>query len=223
MNLNSIVPWGRSFDEYRAIFSLSDADLKKTILGCGDGPASFNSQLTAQGGNVISIDPSYCFNAQQLKSRIAEVYEELMPQMHANKEQYIWESISSVEALGATRMAAMEAFIADYQQGKEEGRYLDASLPKLPSTDKQFDLALCSHYLFLYSEQVSFQEHIESLIELCRVAREVRIYPLLSLNGQLSPHLNGVLSELGKQRFSVSLVDVAYQFQKGATQMLVIK
>ncbi|MBQ0782936.1 MAG: SAM-dependent methyltransferase [Amphritea sp.] len=205
------------------MFSLSESDLGKSILGCGDGPASFNSELTSQGGNVISIDPSYCFNSQQLQSRISEVYDEVMPQMHTNKDKYIWESIPTVEELGAIRVSAMEKFIADYVQGKKEGRYIEASLPNLTFSDKQFDLALCSHYLFLYSEQVSLNEHIKSLIELCRVAKEVRVYPLLALNGELSPHLSNVMSELNELGFSVSLVNVEYQFQKGATQMLVVK
>lgn len=31
--LEKVVPWGRSFDEYAAMFSLSNADLDKRILG----------------------------------------------------------------------------------------------------------------------------------------------------------------------------------------------
>jgi hypothetical protein len=92
MELKSIVPWGRSFEEYKKMFSLSDADLKKKILGCGDGPASFNAELTALGGNVISIDPVYQFDASSLKARIDEAYNEVMPQAHTNKDKYIWES-----------------------------------------------------------------------------------------------------------------------------------
>ncbi len=53
MELTSVVPWGRSFSEYQAMFSLNESDLTKTILGCGDGPASFNAELTKAGGNVI--------------------------------------------------------------------------------------------------------------------------------------------------------------------------
>jgi hypothetical protein len=47
--LNDVVPWGKSFDEYVAMFVLSDADLQRQILGCGDGPASFNTLLSKQG------------------------------------------------------------------------------------------------------------------------------------------------------------------------------
>jgi len=32
--LNRVVPWGRSFDEYRRMFALSDCDLRGRVLGC---------------------------------------------------------------------------------------------------------------------------------------------------------------------------------------------
>ena len=52
------------------MFSLTEGDLKKTILGCSDGPASFNAELTARGGDVISVDPAYQFDTLSLKKRI---------------------------------------------------------------------------------------------------------------------------------------------------------
>lgn len=136
MDLKNIVAWGRSFDEYTQIFSLTKADLKKYILGCGDAPASFNAELSAQGGNVLSIDPTYCFNAEQLQYRITEVYDEVMPQMPLNKDKYVWNSVPSVKALGSIRMSSMDRFIVDYDSGKEEGRYIEASLPELSFKDK---------------------------------------------------------------------------------------
>ena len=223
MELTNIVPWGRSFQEYKGMFSLSARDLEKSILGCGDGPASFNAELSSQGGNVISVDPIYCFTAKQLKSRILQVFKEVMQQMQLNKDRYVWDNIGSVKALGKIRMSAMEKFIEDYDLGKKQGRYIEGSLPQLGFNDHQFELALCSHYLFLYSEQISVQAHIDSLQELCRVAKEVRVYPLLSLDGEPSPHLSQVILALNRLNLSVTLVDVSYQFQKGATQMLVIK
>ena len=222
MELKGVVPWGRSFVEYRDIFSLTESDLNKTILGCGDGPASFNAELTARGGNVVSIDPSYQFDAKSLQARIADVYDEIMTQVDANKEKFIWKSIPSLDVLGKIRMDAMNKFLSDYDKGKKSGRYICESLPKLSFEDKQFDLALCSHYLFLYSDHVCLEQHIASIIELCRVAKEVRIYPLLSLKGETSPYLEAVILELSKMKLTTSLVDVTYQFQKGATQMLVV-
>ena len=49
MKLEKVVPFGRSLDEYKNMFTLSDSDLEKTIVGIGDGPASFNAELSALG------------------------------------------------------------------------------------------------------------------------------------------------------------------------------
>jgi hypothetical protein len=64
----------------------------------------------------------------------------------ANKNNYKWETIPSVEALGELRMTAMKDFLADFPGGKEEGRNLAHSMPNLPFQNRQFDIALCSHY-----------------------------------------------------------------------------
>ena len=223
MDLKKIVPWGRSFNEYQKMFALSDIDLRKRILGCGDGPASFNAELTALGGKVISVDPTYQFDAASLKTRIDDAYDEVMPQALKNRNDYVWGSIPSVDALGKMRMDAMNKFIDDFEIGKEAGRYKCESLPKLSFEDKQFDLALCSHYLFLYSDHVGLAEHLASVKELCRVAIETRIYPLVTLKGKISPHLDPVITELNTLGLSAALVPVEYQFQRGAAQMLVVK
>lgn len=84
MKLNEIVPWGRTLDEYRRMFTLADADLTKRILGVGDGPASFNAEMTAAGHFVTSIDPIYAFSAEQLKTRIDDTYKTVIEQMCRN-------------------------------------------------------------------------------------------------------------------------------------------
>jgi hypothetical protein len=223
VKLENVLPWGRSFNEYREIFNLTDNDLELSILGCGDGPASFNAELTFRGGKVVSVDPIYKFNSKQLQVRISEAFDQIMPQAEKNKEMYIWKNIPSVNELGKIRMAAMRQFLTDFEAGKATGRYVADSLPNLSFKDKHFDLALCAHYLFLYSEQVNVEQHIDAIKELCRVAREVRIYPLISLNGETSLHLPKVTTILGNLGQKVSLENVPYQFQKGATQMLVVK
>ena len=205
------------------MFLLTDADLEKSILGCGDGPAAFNAELTKVGGKVVSVDPVYRFTAYQIRSRVREVYPEIMSEVSKNPDDYVWESIRDIEHLGKVRMEAMELFFDDYEQGKQAGRYINASLPELPFEDKTFDLALCSHYLFLYSEHVSLEQHILSMKELCRLAHEVRVYPLVTLEGKRSVHIEPVFAELQNVGKDVSFQKVRYCFQKGAEEMLVAK
>ncbi len=221
--LSEVVPWGRSYDEYVSMFSLSPLDLKQKILGCGDGPASFNSILSSRGGTVVSIDPAYSYSAAIIKRRIDETYDVVLEQTRKNKKEFIWETITSVEELGSIRMAAMTTFLKDYETGKKEGRYIAGELPQLPFYDKEFYLALCSHFLFLYSKQLSEEFHFTSIKELCRVAQEVRIFPVLELNPIKSRHLENVTAKLERELYDVKIKIVPYQFQKGGNEMLIIK
>jgi SAM-dependent methyltransferase len=218
--LDRVVPWGRSFEEYVAMFDLSDDDLGRRILGCGDGPAGFNAELTRRGGRVISIDPIYAFSAMQIRQRIDETYQKIMTQLENNRDDYIWSSIASVDELGRIRMSAMEVFLADYAAGKDAGRYVEGELPSLPFDDNAFDIALSSHFLFLYSSQLSAEFHVNALVEMLRVAREVRVFPLLCLDGTPSSYVSeitGVLEGLG---FQPEICPVNYEFQRSANAML---
>jgi hypothetical protein len=195
--LDQVVPWGRSFDEYRRMFDLTDDDLNRSIVGCGDGPASFNAEATQRGRRVISCDPLYRFEKPQIQERIAATFEQIIGQTRRNAHEFVWkDDIRTVEELGRARMRAMEAFLDDYELGKAQERYLDAELPTLPFADAAFDLALCSHFLFLYSSQLGETFHRAAIRELCRVATEVRIFPLLALGGELSPFVAGCVQKL---------------------------
>jgi len=203
------------------MFDLTPADLARSILGCADGPASFNGELTRLGGTVVSADPLYRYSRQQIATRIQQTSTEILAQTRQTLDNYHWDAIADVDELGRVRMQAMEVFLDDYEQGLREGRYLDSSLPRLPFEDQQFDLALCSHYLFLYSDQIPLESHVEGLLELCRVAAEVRVFPLVALDGRLSVHLGEAIRRLIRSGIDVEITGVPYRFQKGAYQMLV--
>jgi len=205
------------------MFELSDDDLNKRILGCGDGPASFNAEATERGYQIISCDPVYQFKVEEIRRRIDDVYPEIMTKMQQGAGDYIWHSLGGVEQLGEARMKAMSRFLSDFDAGCRQGRYVSASLPTLPFSDSEFDLALCSHYLFLYSDHVDGAAHLASMRELCRVASEVRVFPVVSLDGKASKHLDSVMTTLSADGIDVSLQPVSYRFQKGATEMLVAK
>ena len=113
LTLEEIVPWGRSFEEYAAMFSLTDSDLAGRILGCGDGPASFNAQATRQGVSVISCDPIYGFTADDIDARIAATYAQVIDQARQNQAAFVWDNIASVEELGEVRMAGLSADALD--------------------------------------------------------------------------------------------------------------
>src|SRR2546427_797818 len=122
----AIVPWGRSFDEYRRMFNLNGEDLHLRILGCADGPASFNSEMFRNGQRVISCDPLYQFSAGQIRQRIDATYEEVIGQTRKNQDKFVWDQIKTADELGRVRLEAMLDFLADYPQGGRDGRYITA-------------------------------------------------------------------------------------------------
>ena len=219
--LDTVVPWGRSFAEYERMFALTEADLARPILGCGDGPASFNAELTRRGGRVVSCDPLYEFTRQQIAQRLDETYDTVLDQTRRNADEFVWGGdIQTPDDLGRVRMAAMQTFLDDYEMGTEQGRYVRAELPHLPFDDKTFDLALCSHFLFLYSDQLGGAFHADAIRELCRVSGEVRIFPLLALGGRRSPFVEMCANDLRTVGRAVAIEKVTYEFQRGGNEML---
>lgn len=220
LKLENVIPWGRNFTEYVRMFNLTTDELKLKILDCASGPSSFNAAMTEQGYNVISCDPVYYFTADEIRQRIKDTYTAVINGVKANLDCYVWQEITSPEQLGKVRMAAMEKFLADFDSGLTEGRYLPHGLPVLPFNNYQFDLALCSHFLFTYSEQLLEEFHLAAIREMCRVAKEVRIFPILNISGEVSQILEAVINKLEMQGYSVEVKQVGYEFQKGGNQLL---
>src|SRR5215813_10336341 len=79
-HLDAVVPWGRTFEEYRLMFALSEEDLRGRILGCADGPASFNAEAHRRGYRVVSCDPLYRFDRQQIRRRIDATCNDVLEQ-----------------------------------------------------------------------------------------------------------------------------------------------
>ncbi|MFT3829228.1 MAG: hypothetical protein QM691_05915 [Opitutaceae bacterium] len=220
--LEQIVPWGRTFDEYRRMFALTEPDLACRIIGCGDGPASFNAEATKRGVRVVSVDPIYAFRGEELAQRFETVRAEVLRQTELNRHEFVWTHFRTVEELGAERGRAMAGFLADFEAGKREGRYVIGELPQLPLADDAAELALVSHLLFLYSRQLDLNFHRRSLAELLRVAPEVRVFPLQQLGATPSPHLMPLVAEFSRLH-RVEVLPVEYEFQRGSDCMLRIR
>ena len=218
--IDGIIPWGRTMAEYCGMFDLGERDLRGRILGCGDGPASFNAEMTAQGYSVVSVDPLYAFAAEDIEKRVEETHDIVIEQLARNRDDFVWTYVPSLTALGQRRMWAMRKFLHDYARGLGEGRYLDASLPDLPFDDNSFDLALSSHFLFLYSREFDLDFHVRALEEMLRVAPEARAFPLLQVGGAPSPHVEGVIDAFTAQDIEARIEGVPYEFQRGGNRML---
>ncbi|MBD2155211.1 SAM-dependent methyltransferase [Leptolyngbya sp. FACHB-16] len=202
--------------------NLTPIDLQKTILSVADGPASFNAEGTSLGCKIQSIDPLYIFTAEQIRKRFYEVVDHIIGQVEQTPEDWVWSYHASPDALRQRRESTTELFCKDYEQGKQQGRYAVGELPQLNYQDSQFELGLCSHFLFLYSDHFDETFHRDAVCEMLRVCQDVRIFPLLTLMGEPSPYLKLVIEQLETQGYSCEVQKVAYELQRGGNEMLKI-
>ncbi len=103
------------------MFNLSDAELNLCLLGVGDGPASFNSEMNALGNTVLSIDPIYSFSKAQIEERIEENYDTLISQVKQNSANFVWDFFLDPAHCGRFRLETMRKFLEDFEVGKVQG------------------------------------------------------------------------------------------------------
>jgi ubiquinone/menaquinone biosynthesis C-methylase UbiE len=220
--LDGVVPWGRTADEYEAFFALHDVARGACILDCGGGPSSFAAEWSERGRRVVAVDPIYAFDARAIRGRFDATCAPMWQGMVSARSRFVWDFYGSPEALVERRRRALDLFLADRRAHESSGRYVAAALPELPFGDRCFDLVLCSHLLFLYSADLTLEMHVASIREMLRVGREVRIFPSLDLDGRESRHLRPTLEALQSEA-ETELIHVAFEFQRGARRMLRIR
>ncbi len=221
MQLDSIVPFGRTLAEYRLMFNLTDADLQRQILDIGAGPASFTAEMFQLGHRVTAIDPIYKFSGTEIQSQFAACVDRIISQIENTEQNWVWKFHQSPADLRATRELALKLFLADYPAGKTAGRYIAGEVPDAIG-DKYYDLILCSHFLILYSAQLSWEFHRDAVTKLLQYTNELRIFPLLTLTWDKSPYLDRLCEYVTNLGYQSQILPVEYELQPGGNQMLVI-
>lgn len=222
IKLSEVIPLGRRASEYIGMFALTEEEQCLKILDCGGGPSSFNAEMTASECRIVSVDPLYRFSKEKIRGRFNSTFEDIMSQTAKNKKDFVWKIIKSPADLTRTRKSAMRIFLEDYDRGKTEKRYVGDELPVLSFGNKQFDIALSSHFLFLYDHILDLDFHVRAISEMLRVAMEVRIFPLQNLAVKKSKHLDPVIEIFSGRGYDVGVVKVGYEFQKGSDEYLKI-
>lgn len=221
IEVESVVPFGRSLDEYQKVFNLSEGDLTTRILGVGDGPASFNAEMMQRGHSVTSLDPLYRCSAEEITRQFYSVVDDIIQQVKSTPENWVWTYHQSPDDLRKNREQALVYFAKDYESGKRQGRYRIGELPHLRGIeDQSYDLALCSHFLFLYSDHVDGDFHQAAIQEMLRVATEIRVFPLLTLDRKKSVYVDPVIQMLQAKGYKVGIQQVEYELQRGGNEML---
>ncbi|QPA33027.1 class I SAM-dependent methyltransferase [Thermaerobacillus caldiproteolyticus] len=223
LDLERIVFIGRTFEEYMDMFSLSMEELKgKKILDCPAGACSFTALGNKLGLDVTACDIAYYHSVEDLELKGLQDIEHAMEHMEKAKNNYIWDYFEDIEGLRKHRLSALKDCVNDMRESN--GRYVPVTLPSLPFKDAEFDVILSAHFLFMYADRLDDQFHITTLNELLRVSKEeIRIFPLVDLEGKRYTHLDHLVSYLIENGCTVEEVKVPYEFQKNAHSMLKIK
>jgi ubiquinone/menaquinone biosynthesis C-methylase UbiE len=215
----AVPPWGRSAAEYEGFFALSDIPPCTRILDCGAGPASFAAEWSRKGHFVVAADPIYRLPGREIAADFEPTAERILEGTRRARDRFRWDYYGSPEAVVERRRNVLAAFIDDFQASAPAGRYISGRLPDLPFQSRFFDLVLCSHLLFLYSSELGLDMHVASLQEMLRVGREVRVFPLLDMDGQPSLHLNACIRVL-EASAHVEFIPVPFEFRHGDSKML---
>ncbi|MBS4218788.1 SAM-dependent methyltransferase [Bacillus sp. FJAT-49711] len=222
LDIERIVFIGRTFEEYLKMFSLSVESLKgKRILDCPAGACSFTAVGNKLGLDISACDIAYYHSSDDLKSKGLKDIEHAMEHIEKAKGNYIWDVFKDVEDLRKHRLNALEHCTKDMEEASE--RYVAVTLPSLPFKDEEFNLLLSAHFLFMYADRLDYEFHIETLKELLRVTKEeIRIFPLVDLEGKRYEHLDKVVRFLIDNGYDVEEINVLYEFQANANSMLKI-
>jgi len=178
--------WIYNLADYRQIFALTDQDLQKKVLDFPGGISSVNAELYALGQQLVSADPAYSLPAKEMQNYARQVLRERLAAFGNQPGS----------ALKAQWQHSTEQFLADYELGKKQQRYRAMALPPFAAVpDEPFELLLCADLLFTQ----------ELINELCKLATEVRIFPLPNNQTAVVQELGPMMLALQQRNFGVEI------------------
>jgi hypothetical protein len=225
LELPTVSFFGRTLTEYGQFFALDVDKLRYAdVLDVAAGPSSFVAEARLRKVDAVAVDPFYGAPAGDLSAQIERDYAHMIAQMKTRSRLFRLKAFPSLEAAETDRRLAAQRFLADYEAHYVHGRYVSGALPRLPFFDRTFDLVLCAHLLFVYAARFDYDWHLAACRELVRVsAGEVRIHPLVGLDGRPYPKLSTLRRELRESGIESEVIAVNYEFFTGANSMLVLR
>lgn len=212
--------WGHSLADCQAMFGLKESDLSKKMVDCGSGPSSFNAEMHAQGYDIVSCDELYGLARPDMESYIVDSFQAMLTRLQQHEDCFNWDQITSIDEFAKRRQQGINQFLADFPEGVSKGRYFDSHLTQLPFENFQFEMALCSHHLFGNRAPEDLNSHLQAILEMCRVASEVRIYPIINSDAEVSPLMGELMANLHAQNIGVEIREVPFRFRKNGNAML---
>ncbi|HKB92331.1 MAG TPA: methyltransferase [Opitutaceae bacterium] len=224
LELPSVSFFGRSLAEYARFFDFDPADLRdRDVLDVAAGPSSFTAEANRFGIRAVAVDPMYGLQGQALAQIIELDYARMLAEMRRKFSLMRFRTFGSIDEAEADRRAAAARFLDDYAGGFAIGRYVGGALPLLPFADATFDLVLCAHLLFVYARRFHYDFHLAACLELCRVSRgEVRVHPIVELDGQPYRELDQLRRDLESRRVQSTIKEVSHEFFAGTNRTLIL-
>lgn len=220
LKMRKSVLWGHHYNEYCDMFGLESDASKARIFEFGCGPSAVNAERTKLGQHIISADPLFVLPLNELKSEVMSQLNIRAAEIRAHAADFDYFAYGGMDKTIAKRLEGVNTFLADFPEGLKTGRYLSLDVFDLPFEDFSFDYALCSHFLFAGFNEQTLEYHIHLIQSLARIAKEVRIFPLIDKDSMPSPLLGPVLLGLQMANFAVELRDVPYHVQPKGNAML---
>ncbi len=204
------------------MFSLSIEGLRgERILDCPAGACSFTAVGSEQGLDVTACDIAYNHSGADLQNKGLRDIDHAMEHMAHVKNHYVWDYFKDLHGLRKHRMSALTDCARDMKEFND--RYVPVTLPCLPFKDEEFDIILSAHFLFMYADRLDEDFHQKTIAEFLRVSKkEIRIFPLVDLEGKRYEHLDTFINCLEDKGCRVEEIKVPYEFQTGANSMLKI-
>lgn len=217
--VSSIKPnWIYDFSDYQQMYDLSQSDLSKKIIDVSSGMASFNAEANQRGIPVVSVDVTYALSDNEMQKHAKQFLQDMTTHLNQHRERLRDPSDAMVNQVSMLWKKTETLFLQDYHNGKIQKRYQALSLPTMPFASHQFDLALCTDFIFHHL--FSFDDIVSIVTELCRVASEVRIFPLQDNAGRISDELGPLMLMLQKRMCGVEVREVPFKTLKGSNAML---
>lgn len=219
--MERLVLWGHHLDEYRDMFDLPEAALGLRFLEFQSGVSAFQTDLRDTAAHLVSYDTWFDLDKDTLQQKIETSFSARLTQIKQRAEAFdLSRYAGSLDKLVAYRRQGIAEFLQDYELGHAEGRYLHAAQSRLPFADFFFDYALSAHHFFSVTAPQTIDYYLNTIEELARVAKEVRIFPLVDAQGVPSELLGPVILALQQKNYGIEVRDVAYHLQPKGNAML---
>lgn len=217
------IVWGHHLDEYQDMFGLTKPELHLKLLEYGCGASAVNAELLAKGNPIVSCDPLFILDKPTLVMQVSTLFENRAALICRDQDRFDFSHAGSLDRFITKRRQGVSQFFNDYEAGKSAQRYVPVTDWRLPFPDFSFDIALSSHYLFVDLEDQNDGFYGQVIRELARVAKEVRIFPLIDRQGHPSPLLGPVLLSLQREHYGIEICEVTYALQPMGNAMLRVR